>query len=238
MKSLAFACVLCVPALALGIEATLQTTARVALESGAESGRNNWVDFHVDGENEAAAARCARLVDAELRRVFPAGAMIHPRVVRACGPGPLPVFGPPAIDAQMLRAEDALPSLDLFALSAPPTTGRIVRFTRTLSAAQCEAQREHLSALAGAAPEHEDALHFLEEEQRRNAEKTSILCRSSSGLDEGHKGKRRRTQSSAWLERDTARSHCEQAKAMGAVLARRRTEHPRVEQVLRSCVRE
>jgi len=238
MKSIAFAFVLFVPALAHATEATLQITARVALENGSDRSRDNWVDFHVDGENDASIARCNRLVEAEQRRVSPAGAMIRPRVVRPCSPGALPAVGPPASDAQLLRVEDPLPSLDLFALSAPATTGRVVRYTRTSSAAQCEKEKERLAALASAAPEHDDAMRFLEEESRRNAEKTSMLCRSG-GPDEGaHTGKKRRPQGSAWLERDTARSKCEQAKAIGAVLARRRPEHAPVADVQRTCVRD
>jgi len=210
------------------LDLTSEIAARVALETPGDGGRSDWVDFHVDGGGVPSMERCERLVETELRHVYPEGSKIKAKVTRPCLARPLPASGPPMLEAQILRVEEPLPSLKLMTLSTTPTTGRIIRYTRMLSAIECERKREKLVASARAEPKH-----FLEEQAKLDNEAINKMC--DPGVPKPNK---RSKSKDVWLDHDNARSRCEQAKKMGEILARKRAEQETVDPIQRACVRQ
>ena len=211
----------------------VKIAARVVLVTSGDAGRSDWVDFYVDGGGIASIERCERLVESELRRAHP-HSTVRARTVRVCAAAPLPSPGPPAVDAQILRLEEPLALMDLFAISAPPTTGRVIRYERQLSATECERRRDYLTALAREETAQDRAKHFLDEQQRLNGEQIVKVCESTKPRKVG-----RRYALDNQVQRDNARARCQEAKQMGEVLAHKRREQgPVIDPVVRSCVRD
>jgi hypothetical protein len=213
-------------------EATGEIAARVALESPGDGGKSNWVDFIVEGGGVPSIERCERLVDKELKHVYPQGVSIRPKLTRPCLARPLPSAGPPMLDPQILRITEPLPSLDLMAVGASPTKGHIIRNTRMLSGVECEKRRDKL--IATAKESQKESKGALDDEARLNQEQIRKACER----EPPHKPKRGRGQKDKWLEADTARSRCEQAKRMGEILAEKRGEGTSAgDGIDRACVR-
>jgi hypothetical protein len=220
----------------------VEIAARVVLELHGDLKNSDWIDVHVDGGGVPSIERCERLVEIELKRAYPSGT-IKPKLTRPCRATGLPKAAPLALEPQLLRIREPLSAIDLFAISSQPTTGYVVRYSRMLSAVECERRRDKLVAEAHEAPK-EQSKGALEEEVRRNQEQIRHACDKSEGHEtEAHKPvlkrKRGAAQQDRWLEADTARSRCEQAKRMGEILAAKRAESPAApDPVERSCVRE
>src|SRR5262245_3267168 len=88
-----------------------------------DSVERQWVDITVEGKSEAALERCQRLVREAMRKSAAPSALVQ-RLERPCQSAPLPTH-PPAADARILRTEEALAVVDLFAIGMPGTKGRI-----------------------------------------------------------------------------------------------------------------
>jgi hypothetical protein len=216
--------------------------ARVVFELGPEQPRfgplsigSGWVDIVIDGAGEGAVRRCARLVEMELHHVYAPN--LHARVTRACDAAALPLANPPAADNSLLRIEEPLDTADILSVSGEHTTGRIVRYTRSGSAVECERDRAKLEGKVKVEDDDPED-HLIADTEHKHADESHDNCSSAAQRDEHVREheKRRKSPRARWLERDLARERCEDGRRLAGPLAKR--HGPDAATLTRSCVRE
>jgi hypothetical protein len=187
--------------------ADVEISARVTILPGAGD-EGGWVDIVVDGEQATALDRCRRLARGEIESAK--RERHRAKLALRCAAKPLQVPGRQMLDDQILRVRVTLPSIDESAPDAPSTTGHVLRYTRLLSAAECERQRASLAAAqakVGKGP--------LEREIRLSQEKISQICEKVIERPI----QRKPSQNHKFLEADWGHSRCQQAKRIGEILA-------------------
>ncbi len=214
---------------------------RVVVEVGGEA--RAWIDLRVAGEPTDALRRCRRLLDEELRRREAPGLPGKVRVARACEPAPLPAR-PPAAEPLVLRVEEPLPTIDLFALKAGPTSGERVTSSRMASAADCERERARLAELARLESGDPDAMsrRWLTDAEHTAAADAVDVCGHAAQLEEElrHRDRRKKSPRALWYSRDQARSRCEEARRLAGTITRHRASlrPPIADDTARACVAE
>jgi hypothetical protein len=219
--------------------------ARVVFETAPDQPRagplsigSGWVDIAVDGEGEGAMRRCTRLVEMEVHRVYAPASNLKAHVTRPCGAASLPLAAPPALDNSLLRVEEPLDTADILSVTGDHSTGRIVRYTRSGSAVECERDRAKLEGPVKVADDDDPDSHLIADTEHKHAEESHDNCNSASQRDEHSRERERRRKSprARWLERDLARERCEDGRHLAGPLAKR--HGPDAATLTRTCVRE
>lgn len=216
--------------------------ARIAYDTGVDQIRigpasigSGWVDITVDGVGEASAKRCARLVEIELRRGQAPGLKFRSRIARPCEAASLPPEGLPATENLLLRIEEPLESADFLSVNGDRTTGRVVRYTRSGSAVECERDCQKLAGTP--VDDSDDSDHLIADTEHAHVEEAHDDCAQITRRDEKARAseKRRKSPRARWLERDVARERCEDGRHKIGPFGKKRAE---AAAALRACVRE